>query len=94
MAQIREGRAVIVEDTLALPPEASLDAEEFRMENVRAVLLLPLRYQAKVVGMLGFNSVNQPRRWPKETLESLRLLGDLFTNILARKQAEEDLRDA
>jgi len=93
-AQIRAGTAVIVADALALPPEASLDAEEFRMENVRAALLLPLRYQARVVGMLGFNSVNQPRDWPPEMLESLRLLGDLFTNILARKQAEEDLRDA
>ncbi len=92
--QLRQGNPVMVSDMDALPSDATLDHEEYGIESVRSILLLPLRFQSRVVGMLGFHAVRGARSWPADALPALQLIADLFTGVLARKQAEEDLRDA
>lgn len=92
--QIRGGHSVMVDDVEQLPPEANLDQVESRMEHMRALLLLPLRFQGKVVGIFALSTVDRPRVWDQDTIASLHLIADLITGVLARKQAEEDLRDA
>lgn len=92
--QIRDGQSVMVSDIDQLPAEASLDQEESRVEHMRAVLLLPLRFAGQVVGILGLSTVERPHVWQPDVVESLQLIADLLTGGLARKQAEEDLRDA
>jgi signal transduction histidine kinase len=94
IGKIRAGQPVMVPDVEALPPEASLDQDECRTEQILSVLLLPLRFQGKVVGILGFDTVRHTRVWDAEAQISSQLIADLLTSVMARRQAEEDLRDA
>ena len=54
--------------------------------------MLPLRVMGSVVGALGFSSFRTYRDWPPDLVRRLRLVGEIFTNALARKRADEALR--
>jgi two-component system, NarL family, sensor kinase len=45
-----------------------------------------------VVGAIGFDSFRRHRDWPDDLVQRLRLVGEIFTNALARKRADEALR--
>jgi signal transduction histidine kinase len=75
-----------------LPPEATREREFCARTGLKSNLTIPLKVTGSVVGGIGFASFRSPREWPDELVQRLRLVGDIFTNALARKRAEEALR--
>jgi signal transduction histidine kinase len=45
-----------------------------------------------MLGAIGFGSFRRYRDWPDDLIQRLRLVGEIFTNALARKRADEALR--
>jgi PAS domain-containing protein len=89
------GRAVVLPCLDALPPEASVDRENGRLAGVKSNLTLPLAVGSELpVGALGFNTLSEERAWPDELQTRLRLVAQVFTNALARKRADEALRES
>ncbi len=52
---------------------------------------IPLMVMGSVVGGIGFSCFRSHRVLPDELIPRLRLVGDIFTNALARKRADEAL---
>jgi signal transduction histidine kinase len=77
-----------------LPPEASREREFCARTGLKSNLTIPLKVTGSVVGGIGFASFRAPRDWPDELVQRLRLVGDIFTNALARKRADEALQRA
>ncbi|MCO6456692.1 MAG: GAF domain-containing sensor histidine kinase [Pirellulaceae bacterium] len=88
---IRQGKVVRVPDDL--PAEATAEREYCRRVGLKFNLTIPLTLMGSVVGGIGFASFGSRRELPDELLPRLRLLGDVFSNALARKRADEALRD-
>ena len=76
-----------------LPPEAAREREYCRRVGLKSNLTIPLKVEGAVVGGIGFASFRGERDWPEQQVRRLRLLGEVFTNALARKRADEALRD-
>jgi signal transduction histidine kinase len=77
-----------------LPPEASREREFLAQSGLKSNLTIPLKVTGSVVGGIGFASFRSHRDWPDELVQRLRLVGDIFTNALARKRADEALQRA
>lgn len=77
-----------------LPPEAVPEREFCIRTGLKSQLTIPLKVMGAVVGGIGFASVRSFREWPDELVQRLRLVGDIFTNALARKRVDEALRHA
>ncbi len=75
-----------------LPPEAIQEREYCLQVGLRAHLMIPLKVMGSVVGAIGFGSFRRSRDWPDDLIQRLRLVGEIFTNALARKRADEALR--
>jgi signal transduction histidine kinase len=75
-----------------LPPEATHEREYCLRVGLKSHLMIPLKVMDSVVGALGFGSFRGYRSWPGDLIRRLRLVGEIFTNALARKQADEALR--
>jgi len=92
---IRQGEVIRLE---RLPDDLPGDAVPERTYCVQAGfksnLTIPLQAMGSVVGGIGFGSFRIYREWPPELVQRLRLIGDIFTNALARKQADEALQRA
>ncbi len=93
--KIRQGdvlRLVRLPDDL--PAEATAERAYCSQSGLKSHLTIPLKAMGLVVAGLGFNSFHSYRDWPDELIQRLRLVGEVFTHALARKRADEKLRDA
>ena len=77
-----------------LPLEAARETETFRRRGVRSNLAIPLVAGGRVLGSLAFVTVTSEREWPDELVQRLQLVGEVFANALAQKEAEEALRSS
>src|ERR1700722_1535899 len=76
----------------SLPAEASREREYCARVGMKAHVMVPLKVLGSVVGTIGFASFSRHREWPDDLVQRLRLVGEIFTNAIARKQADEALR--
>ena len=61
-------------------------------DNVRSILLLPLLVQGKFIGLFGYDCVQKSRSWPYEEISLLKVIAEMFSNALAKKATEKQLR--
>ncbi len=85
---IRQAKVVRLPDDL---PPATPEREYCRRIGLKSHLAIPLTMMGTVVGGIGFTSIRSSRVLPDELIPRLRLVGDIFTNALARKRADEAL---
>ena len=74
-----------------LPPEATEEREYCLQTGMKSNVTIPLMVMGSTVGGIGFSSFRSHRILPDELIPRLRLVGDIFTNALARKRADEAL---
>lgn len=76
------------------PAEASRDQEMWRHFGIKSVLAFPLSVGGgSLFGVLSFETMREERTWPETKVKQLQLLAQVFTNALARKWADLELRE-
>jgi C4-dicarboxylate-specific signal transduction histidine kinase len=78
----------------ALPPEAAGDRRTLVERGVVSLAAVPLMVAGAVVGALGFSRLHHERAWPDELMARLRLLADIFANVLALRRADSAVRQS
>lgn len=74
-------------DDLAL--EYADERELFASGGIQSLLCVPLKSEGKILGLCGLDSVRTEKSWSQEEVEILRVTGEMFASVLARKQLEE-----
>jgi signal transduction histidine kinase len=74
-----------------LPPEASIDKENWRRIGLKSHVMMPVAVAGELHGCLNFGCVRSERDWPDDLLARMRLLAEIFGSALARKRAQEEL---
>ncbi len=93
--EMAAGHTVAVTSLEDLPEAAALDRDNLRLFGVKSNLTVPLSVGGvTVVGALGFNTTRAERDWPEALVNRLRLVAQVFANALARKRADEALRQS
>ncbi len=87
-----EGEPFRLPDDIQHLEDATAEREYIAETGLKSQLTIPLKVTGAVVGGIGFASFRARLEWPDELVRRLRLVGDIFTNALARKQADEALR--
>ena len=88
-----DGRIVPISSLEDMPAEAALDRENCRRLGVKSNLCLPLMVGGAPIGILGMNTTRAERYWPEPLIKRLQLVSQIFTNALARKRADEQLKN-
>ncbi len=70
-----------------LPAEAANERKILEAQNICSLVVLPMVDRGELVGFLGFDSVRSSKAWSEETVELLRLVGEMLVCALERKQA-------
>jgi signal transduction histidine kinase len=92
-AQLQQGDVVNFLPIDDLPDEAAVDRQSYLMHRVKPQVAVPLLMGGTVVGGLVFSTVGTGRAKSAELIQQLHLLGEVFANVLSRKQREiETLR--
>jgi PAS domain S-box-containing protein len=93
--QMLVGRLIAVSSLDDLPAEAAVDRESGRLLGIKSNLTLPLSVGGEPpVGALALNSLQAERDWPDSLVKGLQLVGQVFTNALARQRHESALQES
>jgi PAS domain S-box-containing protein len=87
------GRKHVASSLDDMPEEAACDRDNLRLFGVRSNLTIPLSVGGDIVGALGFNTTRGEREWPPALVSRLELLAQVFANALARRRADQALRE-
>jgi len=88
VTQVGKGEQVVLNRILDdLPPEASTDKAYLQSIGLRSKVLIPIKVGGNVEFAISLSSFHRERRWPDELVKRMRLLGEIFVNILIRKRA-------
>lgn len=74
-----------------LPPEAIAEKKMLQSQNVKSLVAVPMEYDDKLVGFMGFDSVIEEKFWLKEDIMLLRTVGNIFLSSTKRKETETEL---
>ncbi len=92
--QLLAGNVIMVSSLEKLPPEAARDVESWRYFGAKTSLTFPLSAGGgPIFGFLSFNDLRTERRWTSAIVNRLQLVARIFASALARKRADEALRE-
>ncbi len=63
-------------------------------QGIKTLVTIPLVYDSKCLGFVGFDAVRQRKSWSPEELTLLRMLAELFTNAEVGRRRVEALEEA
>ena len=73
-----------------LPSEAVAERNYVTSIGLRSQLTIPFRVGERVIGAIGFASFGREVQWSPRLVRSVRLIGEVFANALARKHAAHE----
>jgi len=79
---------------MELPSEAAAEKKQFLREGIQSVIAVPVMAGFSVMGFIGFESVRSQKKWTENIIALLKIVGELFSFALSRKEATEALRDS
>jgi signal transduction histidine kinase/ABC-type amino acid transport substrate-binding protein len=83
------GEVVAVSSVQNLPEDAGKIKDLLQAQGIRSFVDVPNSYQHRTVGFLRLCSKKDGRTWSDDEISLLKLVSQVFTNALLRKQAEE-----
>jgi len=90
--KVLAGETVAFSKITDLPAETGRDRENFRAYGTKSDVLVPLSVaEGPVFGLLTFAVMREERIWPETVVMGFKLIAQVFANLLARKQMEEQL---
>ena len=76
-----------------LPPSAAAEQTMWLAEKRKSILLIPFSINNRVAGVLGCATIREENNWPQEDVNILQLASEIYASVLARKKAEQALRE-
>ncbi|EKD81537.1 MAG: PAS/PAC sensor hybrid histidine kinase, partial [uncultured bacterium] len=75
-------------------PEAMADFRQLLIKDrVKSILLLPMLAQGKFIGLFGYDCVESSRSWSFEEITLLKVISEIFSNALYKKNVEKQIRE-
>ncbi len=92
LAQLTQGNPVVINRVEDLPAEAEKERLLCLAKSMKSVLSIPIVSGQRTLGSCALVSVRAERTWPKDLVQRMRLIAEVFAGALARKHMEEQLR--
>ena len=85
MGQLSQCSVVAIDDVQSLPAEARNEQEDFESQHIRSLIVLPLRHQEQLMGLIGFDWVRSHCKWPNGTKRALNRVAEMVAEALYRE---------
>lgn len=92
-AKLVQGKSLAITELSDFPPEAEAEIAAMRQVGFQAVLWVPFKARGKLAGYLCIDS-RDSRSWSDDLVARLKLLGEVFGEAAARRDAEHELQES
>lgn len=94
MAKVRNLDIINIPSVANLPPEAQKEKDALQAGGIKSILVVPIIYEKKLLGYLGFDSLNVEKPWSEHSQYLLNVLADIFSGALNRKEQALALKES
>jgi len=88
--KLKNFESILVPLVCELPPEAETEKNLWQSLNIQSLLIFPLILNKSLIGFLGFSAMKREKIWKNEDITLMKLLSEIFVNVLERKRSEEE----
>lgn len=94
-SQVLNNKPVIITNVHDLPMDAQQDKEILKYYGHKSSLVIPFKIgKESIYGAISFAATTKNLSWSESIVQSSKLIAQVFSSTLARKNAERDLRKA
>ncbi len=72
-------------------PDKSYLKQSFTNSGVASMILIPIRFQGNVLGVIGLSTIKTQRIWSSDEISLMKVVGETFVNTINRKRSEKIL---
>ena len=94
MDRLRQFEIIDIAKVDELPSEAYAEKEHLKRQGIQSLVVVPMVSSGSLVGFLGFDWVREQKTWTDDIIALLKILGEIFVNVLERMRAEEVLKES
>ena len=95
LQQMHDGKVINAGPGLeGLPDGAQGLRSQLELDGITSGVVVPLRIGGRLMGMLGLDTVNQPREYPQSLVDRLLIVADMLGSTLRRIHVENKLRES
>ena len=76
-----------------LPAKAKNIKQELERQGVKSLINIPMFSEGNFIGFVGFDSVKNEKVWTHEHINILKIVSEMFLNIVQRQNTEKILMD-
>jgi len=85
----KNGSVIAVENLAEMAPDLRAAHEPFHASGVNSLMITPLSYGRRLLGVIGCDAVQQPVAWSREIHSLIKCVGGAVVNALLRRRIEE-----
>nr|WP_279310595.1 GAF domain-containing sensor histidine kinase [Salinibacter ruber] len=90
--QMQKKEPLVIPSVSGLPEAASAEQKMLESQGIESLVVLPMTREGKLIGFVGFDSVQSTPDWTEQTVTLLQVLGDTIASALRRGKVEKRLR--
>jgi len=87
MAFMMRNELLYIPEVDGLPPEAAAEREVLSRQQIRSLVAIPLFASGKVFGFIGLDAVRHCMKWQPESLDLLRVAGNIIISAILRHRS-------
>ncbi|HUG35813.1 MAG TPA: ATP-binding protein, partial [Candidatus Limnocylindrales bacterium] len=92
-SRLRAGEVVCFSRVGDLPEAAAaIDRRTYARLGITSHIKVPVTGRGTLAGVLAFSTLGDERVWRDELVQRLRLLGEVFANVLSRRRSDGEVR--
>lgn len=92
--QILSSEIIHAPDIEALPKEAFFEKEEFKKQQIKSLINIPIRSSEKIWGFIGFDAVKKTYYWSQNEIDNLKVIANILGDHLLKLKTERELKAA
>ncbi len=93
MERLQGGEVVRFTQIEDLPADrAAVDRRTYARLGIKSQVEIPLKVGGALLGALTFSTLGAERVWADDLVQRLQLLGEVFANVLSRRQSEIEVQ--
>lgn len=91
MKQLEKNKLIYIEDVNKLPKEAAEEKADLSAKGIKSVIVVPLEENEKLLGFIGFNAINNHKKWNYDHIKLLKVLANIVAHGLIKVKAEKEI---
>jgi transcriptional regulator with GAF, ATPase, and Fis domain len=94
MSKLLNFESIYIPSVRNLPDEAQTEKEMFLSHQIQSVIAVPIEWENKLIGFMGYDSVRSEKIWSGESISTLTIISNIIAYALQRKQYILNLKES